>query len=170
MSGATLRAEFDGDQARRAVRALALAGRDPSVLLKPVATVLVRGTRDRMAREMDPEGNPWEPLQPWYAELKRSSRMLKESGALEGSIVYEVSGRELAIGSKLPYSAVHQFGAVIEPVNGPLLIFHTADGHAWGAATQVFVPARPYLGISEDDERHVMDVTEQVLWRISGLR
>lgn len=170
MSGATLHAEFDGERARRALRAIALAGMQPAVLLKPIGTVLVRGTRDRMAREMDPEGNPWEPLQPWYAELKRNSRMLKESGALEGSIVYEIGGREVAVGSKLPYAGVHQFGAVIEPVNGPLLIFHTADGHAWGAATQVFVPARPYLGLSDEDERAVGDVVEQVLWRVSGLR
>lgn len=169
MAGATLTVDLDSRDARRALQALEAAGRNPATLLRPIGTVLVRGVRDRMQREVDPEGNPWEPLQPWYAPMKRNSRMLKESGRLEGSIVAEISADTVAVGSKVPHAAVHQFGATIRPVHGPLLIFRTANGEPWGAAREVFVPARPYLGISDEDERNIGDVVEQVLWRVSRL-
>ena len=169
MSGATLTARLDSRDAQRALAAIERAGREPGMLLRPIGVVLIRGTRDRMRREVDPEGHPWEPLQPWYAAEKRGSRMLMESGRLRGSITTAFDADTLAIGSKLPYSAVHQFGATIRPVHGPLLVFRTANGDAWGAAEEVFVPARPYLGISEADAQAVEDVVEQVMWRVAGL-
>ncbi|MBW6402041.1 phage virion morphogenesis protein [Roseomonas sp. HJA6] len=169
MNGVTLSATLDSRDAQRALAALERAGREPGMLLRPIGVVLIRGTRDRMQREVDPEGNAWEPLQPWYAAEKRNSRMLKESGRLEGSIVTEFDADTLAIGSRLPYSAVHQFGATIRPVHGPLLIFRTANGEPWGAAEEVYVPARPYLGISEADAQAVEDVVEQVMWRVARL-
>jgi len=169
MSGATFRASFEDREVLRALDGFARAGRDPGMLLRPIGVALVRGTHDRFRAQVDPEGNPWEPLQPWYAAIKRNSRILKESGALEGSIAEEVSGRELAVGSARIYAGVQQFGAVIRPVHGPLLVFHDHHGNAWGAAREVFVPARPYLGISAADERAVLEVAEAVLWRVARL-
>jgi phage virion morphogenesis protein len=169
VSGATLTADFDARDASRALGAIARAGRQPGMLLKPIGAALVRGVRDRMVSQVDPEGNPWEPLQPWYQAMKRNSRILTESGRLAGSIVAEVGGGTVAVGSKLPYAAVHQFSATITAKNGGMLIFRTANGAAWGAAREVFVPARPYLGISSADERAIGEVVEAVLWRVARL-
>jgi phage virion morphogenesis protein len=161
---------WDSQEVTRALSALARAGRNPGVLLKPLGAVLVRGTRDRFESQVDPEGNPWEPLQPWYAALKRNSRILTESGALLGSVVWEAAGRELAIGSNLIYAGVHQAGMTIRAKTpGGLMIFHNSLGKAWGGAPEVYVPARPFLGISTEDERAVLDQVETVLWRVARL-
>ena len=168
MAGITV--TWDSREASRALAAMAAAGQHPNVLLKPLGTVLVRGVRDRFEHQVDPEGNPWEPLQPWYAPMKRNSRILTESGALVGSMVWEAAGHELAVGSNLVYAGVHQEGMTIRAKTpGGLMIFHDSLGNAWGAAQEVYVPARPFLGISAEDERAVGDVVETVMWRVARL-
>ncbi|MDO5604798.1 MAG: phage virion morphogenesis protein [Paracoccus sp. (in: a-proteobacteria)] len=63
------------------------------------------------------------------------------------------------IGTNLHYAAIHQFGGTIQPKAGGALTFMLATGQMIlvGAVT---MPARPYLGISTDDEEQIREFVE----------
>ena len=72
------------------------------------------------------------------------------------------------MGSNKPYAAVHQFGATIRPVRAKFLTLRTRQGEVWGFAKEVTIPARPYLGLSAEDRRAVLDIVEDWSLRRMG--
>lgn len=60
---------------------------------------------------------------------------------------YKVTGR---VGSPVVYAAINEFGGIIKPVKAKHLSFQI-DGR-WIRASQVTIPARPWLFNSLDDE------------------
>ena len=165
MAGASLTARFEGlDQVQAALREMARLGRQPATLLRPIGAILASNTKDRFDAGTDPTGQRWAPLHPAYLAVKRGPSVLKASLQLQKSITFRVAGDELAIGTNKVYAAIHQFGGTIRPKKpGGRLIFRDAAGQAWGAARQVTIPARPYLGISDGDARDILDTVEIVL-------
>jgi phage virion morphogenesis protein len=166
MAGATLTTHLDSTQAQHQLRRAADAWGNPTPILRAIGTGLARNTRQRFDLGVDPDGHPWEELNPAYEMGKKGPGILRESGmrgGLQGSITFDVAGRELAVGSNKIYAAVHQFGAVIRPKNGPYLIFRM--GGALVKARQVTIPARAYLGFGDEDEDTVLDVAEAFLDR-----
>ncbi|HFE31939.1 MAG TPA: phage virion morphogenesis protein [Gammaproteobacteria bacterium] len=155
MSGATLVYD-DGDVLARLNR---LASFDASSMLTDIGETLVSSTTQRFVDGKGPDGSPWEPL----AESTRLARVgggkksrkkdgsfragalrvldnmkvLVDRGHLRDSITYQVGTDEVAVGSNKAYAAIHQFG-----------------GQA-GRGQAVTIPARPFLGISADDEREI---------------
>ncbi|GGG30931.1 hypothetical protein GCM10010964_18580 [Caldovatus sediminis] len=163
MAGATIRVEIQDRALRRALARWIRLDRDPRPLLRAIGVGLAENVRDRIAAGEDPEGNPWTPLHPAYAALKRGPGILREAGmrgGLQGSVTFDVAGREVAVGTSKIYGAAHQFGATIRAKRAPRLVFRTPDGKAWGAAQEVTIPARPYLGLSRADEGTILEVAE----------
>lgn len=68
------------------------------------------------------------------------------TGALSGSIGYDVDGSRLAghVGTAMIYARIHEFGGVIRPVRAPMLRFTLPDG-TFVRTKRVTIPARPYL-------------------------
>ena len=104
-------------------------------------------TKERIAHlKTAPDGTPWAPWSAAYARTRKASQSLLvgegNPGLLE-SIMWELDGDELRVGSDLPYAAIHQFGG--EP------------GMAAGPAA---IPARPYLGLSDENLTEIEDVLE----------
>jgi len=145
------------------LRSAAEAWGQPGPILRAIGVGLVRNTSRRFDLGMDPFGNPWAELNPAYESGKRNTRILQERGRLVGSISREVVGHELAVGSTVAYAAIHQFGGTIRPRSGPYLIFRLG-GHLV-KTREVFIPARPYLGIGPEDEDTILDVAEAFLER-----
>lgn len=75
------------------------------------------------------------------ARSRGASRLLQLSGALRGSLTHNVLDDGVEIGSNLLYAAVHQFG------------FDGADKNG----RSMRIPARPYLGVSDVDERVIRE-------------
>lgn len=168
MTGVTLTATLEDGPARAGLRQVALLGRSGE-LLRAIGVGLARNTRERFDDERDPRGEPWQPLSELYAPLKRGPGILRESGmrgGLQGSITFDATNDEVAVGSNKVYAAVHQFGATIRPKNGPHLIFRNVHGLVF--AKSVTIDARPYLGISAEDEDTILDVTETMWLRATG--
>ena len=174
MAGASIELAFTNErQVLRAVADMAAIGRQPEAVLWPIGEKLASNTRDRFDEGRDPQGNRWAPLSPWYLPFKRGPSVLKGaamSGGLQGSITSAVAGHDVAVGSNKVYAAVHQFGATIRPKRaGGMLVFRDAGGQAWGAARQVTIPARPYLGLSAEDEDDILDVAENAFLRATRM-
>lgn len=129
--------------------------------LKNIGEALVRSTRQRFADQKDPEGQPWTPLNPEYAKAKGGGKILQKlgmRGGLLGSIVWQVEGSQVQIGTNKIQAAVHQFGAVILPRNASALVFRIGGKLVFAA--KVTIPARPYLGVSADDRTEIAEIIE----------
>ena len=120
-------------------------------MLDGVGALVASQTQRRIAEEKrGPDGKAWKP---WSEETARrrsgTQSLLFYEGHLAGSIDHEVAGDEVRVGSGLVYAAIHQFG-----------------GKA-GRGRQVEIPARPYLGLSDENrdeiEAVVTDWLEEVL-------
>ena len=156
-------ARFDGTAAIEHLSGLVDAINDPSPLLAELGEYGLRSTRARFKTQTAPDGTAWAALQPWYQKEKRrnKNRILALNGYLRGQMTWQLVGdRTVEIGSNLPYAAVHQFGATIKPRAAKVLIFR---GHV---AKSVTIPARPYLGLSDEDRSEIVGRTLEWLQRI----
>lgn len=156
-------ARFDGTAAIEHLSGLVDAINDPSPLLAELGEYGLRSTRARFKTQTAPDGTAWAALQPWYQKEKRrnKNRILTLNGYLRGQMTWQLVGdRTVEIGSNLPYAAVHQFGATIKPRAAKVLMFR---GHV---AKSVTIPARPYLGLSDEDRSEIVERTLEWLQRV----
>jgi phage virion morphogenesis protein len=166
-----VRVTIDDAALRQALAALARVGRDPSPALKALGPLLVSSTRDRITRERAPDGGAWSRLNPAYAAGKRGPGILRERamrGGLFGSLTSQVDGSVLRLGTNKIYAAAQQFGATIVPRNAERLAFRL--GKRMVFARKVTIPARPFLGISDDDRQTIVEVFEDFAARAAQAR
>jgi phage gpG-like protein len=114
----------------------------------------IKATRGRFTSARGPDGKAWTPLNRVYAAGKRGPGILRESGRLMGSIVYQVTANQLAWGSPLVYAAIHQKGGIIVPRTADALVFRLGNRVVF--ARRVRIPTRQFLGVSTED-REVME-------------
>lgn len=124
-------------------------------IMAAIGTGIVASTHRRFVSQTTPEGAKWQSLNPGYAPLKRNRRILTESGRLRDSINSRAGNDQVRVGTNVIYAGVHQFGATIKPKTGSHLFFRMASGMV--AAKSVTVPARPFLGISLEDEAMIAE-------------
>jgi phage virion morphogenesis protein len=156
MAGAQIKIRVDDKAVQAALARLARDGGPLIASLKNIGEALRKSTRARFAAQASPEGKPWAPLNPEYAKGKRGPRILEEHGHLLGSIVYQLTGTRLAIGTNLVYGAIHQLGGIIVPRRADALVFRMG-GHLV-MAKKVTIPARPYLGVSAGDRKTILEI------------
>lgn len=135
-------------------------GQDPSELLDIWGATLEASVRSRFDRGVGPGGIPW-PIS--HRAAAQGGKTLVDKGNLEGSLRFEVRPGELEIGfdgmgASSKYARTHQFGAEIEVL---------VDGEV---ARKVTIPARPMLGIDEDDRRDMREVAIEHLRSLTNGR
>ena len=140
MSGLALRTDLK--ELRRVEARLAKMTRaELRQLLENAGAVLESSARRRIQSEKrGPDGQRWANWSESYAATRRSGHgLLSAEGHLLDSIRADVRAGEVEVGTNLVYGAIHQFG---------------------GAEVGMHIPPRPYLGVSLEDERDVLDVTD----------
>ena len=136
---------------------------NPEPLLKGIGEDVMHSTKERFKSSTAPDGRPWAPnsdvtLQRYGSHWGRkiaAKRMAQkrpligESKALSRTINWQLlpGGKAVAVGSPMIYAATHQFGARKHQF-GPRT--------PWGA-----IPARPFLGLSDADKRHILALLER---------
>lgn len=133
---------------REWLNAFADAAARPAPMLEKIGASLVESTRKRFDTETAPDGSRWARNSPVTIARKGFDRPLTETGALRASIRWELlgSGKAVNVGSDLVYAAVQQFGAR----QGQFGSTRRGSPIPWGD-----IPARPYLGRSEEDQRMI---------------
>lgn len=123
-------------------------GVDTSGLLDSLGTEMVSQTRERLLdTKTSADGKPWESWSPDYAQTRHSHHsLLVSEGNLDDSIQHLVDTSGVEVGSNLAYAATHQFGD---------------DDRG--------IVARPYLGISQDNEDELVAVAELWLAEVAGV-
>jgi len=146
MRGASVKIDFGDPDVRDALTKPLRQARQLVDALPDIGEELLQSTDERFRREQGPDGAPWAPLKPATLKQKKRKRrpfILQEEGlrgGLRGSINYRIQGAQLSLGSPLPYARIHQEGG---------------QAGKGGAAT---IPARPYLGVSDDDQAAINDI------------
>lgn len=176
MSGAMFDVTIDQTQVGKALGELAERLADLTTPLNDIAEYLHQSTDDRFRQQVAPDGSPWAPLAPSTLARKKSSRILREAGTLQDTLRHSVSNNELSFGTDRPYGAIHQFGGKIEQAARSQQVYFRQgkDGSVdsrfversrsnfaqWVSrgAGSVEILARPYLGMSTDDEVEVLSI------------
>jgi phage virion morphogenesis protein len=137
MAGASIR--IDDREVLEALKRLEQAGGDLTAAFSTIGEKLLRSHRERFNQQRDPEGKPWAPLSPKYRARKKRNqdKTLVLYGYLSSLLRYQVGagGTRLELGTDRVYGATHQFG---DPKRN--------------------IPARPYLGLTDDDRRMILEV------------
>lgn len=137
-----------------------------------IGEALVSSTIRRFNEQKAPDGTPWQPLAassvaPRKKDFTRSGRLRKraerrlmnrkiliQTARLRNSIAFKVKGTSVAVGTNVVYAATHQFGAKAGNFG------QTSRGQAIPFGD---VPARPFLGISSDDQAEIDRILKRKL-------
>lgn len=119
--------------------------------LRPTFEVIGRKLKAKIQLGFRSARTPWG--EPWAPLKLREGSPLRDTGAnLYGRMTYRIGeesgGFHVDVGTNFRYAPVHQFGAVIKPVNGKFLRFMGPNGPIF--AKKVVIPARPFLPIEQD--------------------
>lgn len=184
MTGITIQIQLNSEEARRNLSALVERLSDPRPFYKKVGEIFESSVIDRFQTETAPDGTPWTPLRPstLASRLRRKKSgqgILRDSGALRMAISHQVEegGVRVGVASGIKYAAIHQFGGTINmPARtGKIFRRQFADGSfgrrfakrenktsvATGVrigAHRITIPARPFLGVSPQDEADIIDL------------
>lgn len=160
MAGARLTAiRVDDAAVDAALGELARRGADLRPAMEEIGEALVTSTRRRFETETGPDGKVWPKS---LRALLEGGKTLSDSGRL-GRIIHQASDDSVMVGTDAPYAAIHQFGGTIRAKTAAGLRFTLADGSA-RIVTQVRMPARPFLGLDEDDGAEILFILENHLW------
>lgn len=142
--------EWDDREVIKALQKLQDAGKDLSPALKDIGELLIESTKQRFESGIGPDSQKWEANSPVTVDRKGRNLPLVDEGTLMESISYALIGNDtLEVGSSMEYAAMQQFGGTKSEF--PWL---------WGD-----IPARPFLGISSDDESKMLDILRDHLER-----
>lgn len=151
----TVRLEDNG--AAAGIRQLERAGADLTPLMIDIGNLLEGSTKDRLM-----QSNTSPDRVPWPKSMRASEdggKTLVDTRRLLGSIVNVPGAKSVEIGSNVIYAGIHQTGGEIVPKNGDALAFALPNGD-FVTVGKVTIPARPYLGISDDDEATIYELVE----------
>lgn len=137
-----------------------LASRDTTELMTNIGAVLESSTRERIEEtKTSPDGAAWAP------NLEGTSILLWTGRHLRDSIAYIASANDVEVGSSWEFAHIHQDGATITPKNAKRLSFFLRGRRV--SARKVTIPARPFVGVSAEDEVEIQRITTDWL-RLGG--
>jgi phage virion morphogenesis protein len=174
MSGAFV--EVSAEELRRSLALLQAQLGNLEPFYRDAGKYLLRSHRDRWARQVSPDGGPWQALSPAYlkAKPKNKDKILVLDGKLQ-QLHYALDAESLAVGTDRIYGAIHQFGGKIKHKARQGSVYFHHDPHTGevgnrfvkkGDSTfaqdvtvgehETDIPARPFLGLSGDDEAELL--------------
>ncbi|MDR2024028.1 MAG: phage virion morphogenesis protein [Hungatella sp.] len=124
-------------------------------------------TLERFTTEKDPEGKKWKTS---IRVAQNGGKTLTKSAIMKNSIKGKSDASGFAVGTNTIYASTHQLGAkgrriTIRAKTPKGLVFKIGD--RWIRKKQVTVkvkiPARPFLGLSEDDLQEIKGTIEDFL-------
>lgn len=120
-----------------------------SEALSIASAIAISGTRERLRETKEaPDGTPWADWSEEYAATRHGGHsLLQNTGSLDDSLNEFQSGATGGVSTNLVYAAIHQFG---------------------GADVGKDIPARPYLGLSDEEAAEIVFELEDWLARKVG--
>ena len=163
MSGVSIEVDIEGVLPSAVLAELASCADDTLQLMTDIGAVLESSMRERIEdTKTAPDGTPWPPNRAGTSTLLETGRHLRDS------LAFIAEPNRVEAGASWEHAHVHQDGAVIKPKSATRLRF--VLGNRTIFARQVTIPARPFAGISAEDESEIERVTtDWIGGLISGL-
>lgn len=190
MSGAKYEITTDDLAAMTALNGIVRQIEDTAGFYKAVAQLLGDATRERFRRETGPDGQPWQKLKRATIRRReaagqtpitilRSNSKGKSGSSLAGSMNATSDAESASIGTPVKHAAIHQFGGIIQIPARKGKIYRHKDpttgivGRTFVSkkeaneitevdipAYSITMPARPFLGVSAEDQSDILDAAE----------
>jgi phage virion morphogenesis protein len=143
MAGTSIQVEVTGDLNRFQEKLGRLVRLNFTDLHRQVGHAVLNSTLQRFKDGVDPDGKPWPKSQRVLGKKRgrkgrKGTKTLIDTGRLRSSLTVAATADEAVVGTNTIYARIHQYGG------------KTGRGRA------VKMPARPYLGLNDDD-RAVID-------------
>lgn len=152
---------LDGETEELLKRLRAMQDVDKAGVMKAIAEGLRTSTIERFSSQEGPEGTKWKPS---IRAASAGGKTLIQSAALRTSIRAASDSSGAAVGTNLIYAATHQFGdqRTIRAKNGKYLRFQIGNRWVSVPSVRVNIPARPFLGVSKEDEEEIRELFEDM--------
>lgn len=150
---ATMHITIDDAAVKGALTRLIAAGVGLRPVLDEIGASLLASTQQRFEDGKSPAGAAWKPS---IRASRDGGATLVDRGHLRDSMTHRASDNEVEVGTNVLYAAVHQFGATINAKTSQGLRFKIGDRFI--TKQSVTIPARPFLGISEDDAAEIQEI------------
>lgn len=147
--------KVDNAAVMAAMQRLAKSAADPRSVLKAIGEDLVLSTKKRFETSTAPDGTKWAPNKPSTLKRKKGNKpLIGKTGTLAQQISYAADMNSLMVGSTSPlkYAAMQQLGGK-----------KSRFPNLWGD-----IPARPFLGISDADEKMIVNTVDEYLRKAVG--
>jgi phage virion morphogenesis protein len=149
--------EVDDREILAALRQLTAITSNLAPAFAEIGEQLKSNATERFVRQVDPDGNPWARLSDVTIERKlqdsqiahNANTKLVAHGYLMNQLAYQINGDNLEFGTNRVYGAMMQFGGT-----------KAQFPHLWGD-----IPARPFLGISNQDKTDVLNILSRHIQR-----
>lgn len=139
---------------------------DMTPVFQDIGEYVVEATKKRFTISTAPDGTKWQPKSAAtiarYQARKDGNRpkpLIGPSGRLGREINKLATRDQVEIGSALEYSGVMQDGAA----KGAFGTAANGSPIPWGR-----IPARVWLGLSDDDNRNILDIADEYLAEAAG--
>lgn len=124
---------------------------EPDELMTAIGALGDSQTRRRITEEKTaPDGSPWPP------NTEGTSILLETGQHLLSSLSWQASSTEAEWGATWEFAHVHQEGMTIVPKSAASLVFQL--GGRVVQAKKVTIPARPFVGLSDENRQEIIDV------------
>lgn len=144
----------------------ALAELDKKKLNRALAQGVRSSTLERFKTGKGPDGRRW-PTSKRAAE--QGGKTLVDSAQLQNSIHTRSEASGFAVGTNAVHASTHQFGAkrrLIKAKNKKYLHFKVNGRWVRVKKVVVNIPARPFLGLSEEDMEEIQATTEKFIEKL----
>lgn len=154
------RIEIDDESIHRRLGYLLRRINDLTPLMREIGPILEDAAQKAFEDEASPDGVGWKKLSEVTIALRTESghwpgKKLQVSGELAESITWQATPSSVTVGTNVIYAAVQQFGAEKREFKGVA---------PWGD-----IPARPFLGLSDDSRDDIRElVVRYVLAAFGG--
>lgn len=146
--------QYDDREILAALEQLIQNGTNLAPAFQDIGEYLVVSTRERFERGEAPDGTPWAANSPTTLARKRSTKPgIGETRQLSTRIHAQSNRDGVSVGSPMEQAGTFQLGArkgqYGNSKRGPV---------PWGN-----IPARPFIGMSKDDEQQVLAIVQEYL-------
>lgn len=123
-------------------------------------------TDQRFEREAGPGGVAWPKS---LRALATGGKTLTDTSRLRSSVTHNAWATGMEVGTNVQYAGIHQQGGTIraKSAKGLRWKYQARGGNAesWARKMEVSIPARPFIGIDDDDTEAVTKIAESYLAR-----
>lgn len=163
MPGYDIRLEGDTRRMLRKIRSFSEI--DKKKINAALGEAMRESTLERFKQSKDPTGRRWKTS---IRAAQTGGKTLIKSAHLRTSIKTKSDATGFAVGSNAKHAATHQFGEpgrTIRPKTKKVLRFMVNGKWISKKEVKVSIPARPFLGFSEDDMQEMKATVEDFIGR-----